>query len=246
MRKTVLALAMVLGSLMLSAQTPSAAKIIEELDKNMVLGNSKATTRMIVHTRRASRTMEVVSYMAGNEKSFSEYLSPPRERGTKMLKLGKDLWIYDPSSDRTIQISGNMLKQSVMGSDLSYEDMMEESSYAEDYTAEILEDAEFDGRDVWILKLTARRDNVSYQVRKVYVDKERYVPLYEEWYAKSGKLLKTFHASDIRRISGRWQPMKILFKDELKDGNGTQYIIDELEIDIEIPDHIFSRASLRK
>ena len=54
-----------------------------------------------------------------------------------MLKLDKRLWIYSPSTDRTIQLSGHLLRQSVMGSDLSYEDMMEERKLSEVYTAEI-------------------------------------------------------------------------------------------------------------
>jgi outer membrane lipoprotein-sorting protein len=236
----------ILISIPLAATTPSADTILQEMDKNMITNSSKATTRMVVHSRRASRSMEAISYSMGNEKAFTEYLAPPRERGTKMLKLGNDLWIYDPSSDRTIQISGNMLKQSVMGSDLSYEDMMEETSYTESYSAKILESVTYEGREAWILELEATSENVSYQRRKTWVDKERYVPLYEEWYAKSGKLLKTFTASEYQKISGRWQPMKILFKDELKEGKGTEYIIDSLELDIRIPEHIFSRASLRK
>lgn len=246
MKKYMIILSMMLLSVMLFAQRPTAAKIIEEMSKNMVLENTKATTKMVVHSRRASRTLEMLSYSAGKDKSFSEYLSPPREQGTKMLKLDNQLWIYDPVSDRTIQISGNMLKQSVMGSDLSYEDMTEDTDYAKDYTAVILEESSYDGRNVWILELTAKRSDVSYQMRKTYVDKERYIPLYEEWYAKNGKLLKTYKVSEVRKISGRWQPTKILFKDELKAGKGTEYIVVEMEIGVKIPGHIFSRASLRK
>jgi hypothetical protein len=36
-----------------------------------------------------------------------------------MLKLGDQLWTFSPSTDRTIQIAGHMLRQSVMGSDMS-------------------------------------------------------------------------------------------------------------------------------
>jgi hypothetical protein len=56
----------------------------------------------------------------GQERAFREYTFP-RGKGTKMLKLGDQLWTFDPRTDRTIQISGHLLRQSVMGSDLSYE-----------------------------------------------------------------------------------------------------------------------------
>jgi len=48
-----------------------------------------------------------------------------------MLKLGDELWTYTPETDRIIKISGQMLRQSVMGSDLSYEDMMEDRKLIE-------------------------------------------------------------------------------------------------------------------
>lgn len=241
-----LCLALLLSIGCLPGQSITAEEILKKVDANMISKSSKSTTRMVVHSRRASRTIESVNYSFGNNKFYSEYLSPPRDKGTKMLKLDKDLWIFDPNTDRTIQISGNMLKQSVMGSDLSYEDFMEESSLFGDYSAKVLDSINHQGRDCWVLELTAVRDDVSYPKRRAYIDKERYVSLYEEWFAKSGKLLKTVRASEVKRVSGRWYPTKFVFKDELRQGSGTEYHIDSIELDISIPTHIFSKAMLKK
>src|SRR5690554_1455605 len=131
------------------------------------------------------------------ERSFTEYLSPPREEGTKMLKLEEQLWIYSPSTDRTIQISGHMLRQSVMGSDHSYEDMMDDRKLTETYNAVVIDSEVLDDRKTWILELTAKEESLAYASRKIWVDTERYVPLKEELYAKSGKLLKRAVMSDV-------------------------------------------------
>lgn len=231
---------------LLHAQKPSAADILKAIDKNMISQTVKSTTRMVVHSKRASRTISSINYGQGTDKFFSEYTSPPREKGTKMLKLGSDLWIFDPGTDRTVQISGNMLKQSVMGSDLSYEDFMEEGSLVNDYSATISDEITYDKRDCWVLSLTAKTDKVSYYSRKMYVDKARNIPLYEEWYAKSGKLLKTIKTSKVVQIGGRWYPKYMVFKDNLKSGKGTEYYIDDIVFDLAIPAHIFSKASLKK
>jgi len=233
-------------ALPLMANQPSAEEIIRAVDRNMISATSKSKTRMVVHSRRASRTMESISYAEGNDKFYSEYLSPPREKGTKMLKLGDDLWIYDPGTDRSIQISGNMLKQSVMGSDLSYEDMMEETHLLDSYEAVLKGDIDYDGRACWVIELVAKTKDVSYYKRKAYIDKQRYVSLYEEWFAKSGKLLKTVKASEVKRIEDRWYPTKFIFKDELKQGKGTEYYIDEIQLDLKVPAHTFSKAMLKK
>ncbi len=108
----------------LSVFSQDAYQILDKVDKNMSATNRIFESSMIIHGKRNSRTITSKSYSVGDKKSFTEYLSPARQQGTKMLKLENKLWIYSPSADRIIQISGHMLRQSMMGSDLSYEDTM--------------------------------------------------------------------------------------------------------------------------
>lgn len=230
----------------LAAQGTDVNAILKAIDANMSSGTAIMSSKMIVHGRRSSRTVASTSYSKGSDNFFVEYTDPPRERGTKMLKQGSNLWIYEPSTDRTIQISGNMLKQSVMGSDLSYEDFMEENLLSSMYNASLEGEITFDGRACYILKLTAKDDKVSYPSRLMYVDKQRNLPLFEQLFAKSGKLLKTNTLSDVKQIGKRWYPMKIVYKDELKDGKGTEFIIEKIEFDVPIRDQVFSRSNLRK
>ena len=228
------------------AQAPTGKKILEKIDKNMAAKSTITTSKMIIHGRRQTRTIEAKTWGIGDKKSFTEYLSPAREQGTKMLKLEDKLWIYSPSSDRIIQISGHMLRQSLMGSDLSYEDMMENAKLLEQYDAGVTGSEIIRERNCWIVELQAKTAEVNYQIRKIWVDKNRYIPLKEELYAKSGKLLKKIELFDITKIGNRWYPKKIVFKDMLKKGDGTEFIVDDIEFDKEIPEYIFSKASLRK
>lgn len=201
---------------------------------------------MIIHGRRSSRSMTAQSWIQGTEKSFTEYLAPAREKGTKMLKLGDQLWVYSPQSDRIIRIAGHMLRQSMMGSDLSYEDMMEDPSLLNMYNADVLGSEVLEERDCWVLGLIAKVDDVAYHSRKIWVDKERMVPLREDRFAKSGKLLKTTEIIEVFRIGERWYPKRMVFKDALSRGKGTEFIIESIDFDVDIPDYIFSKASLRK
>jgi outer membrane lipoprotein-sorting protein len=244
--KKILLLALALLSLALWSAEPDASSILKAIDRNFTSASSKSVTRMVIKGRRSSRTVESINYAQGTDKFFTEYTAPPRDKGTKMLKVGQNLWIYDPGTDRTVQISGNMLKQSVMGSDLSYEDFMEESKMAEDYAATIDGSVTYDGRDCWVLTLTAKKSGLAYPKCKIYADKTRNIVLYELLYAKSGKLLKSLKYSDIRKVGNRWYPHSILFKDELKEGGGTQYYIDSIQFDIAIPAATFTKAKLKK
>jgi len=239
-------LAAVLPVLPVLSQAPSADTILDRVDRNAVPGNKIILSEMIIHGRRDSRSIKARSWIEGEDKAFTEYLYPPREQGIKMLKLGDQLWTYSPATDRTISISGHMLRQSVMGSDLSYEDMMENKKLREVYTAKVSAEEKFLERDCWVLELVANKGEAAYYARKLWVDKERDLILREERFAKSGKLLKTLDVKSVIRAQNRWVPNHIVFKDALKEGQGTEFKIDTIEFDVTIPAYLFDKAGLRR
>lgn len=223
-----------------------ANNILLKVDRNMSSENRIFESSMIIHGKRSSRTITSKTYSEGNRKSFTEYLSPASDQGTKMLKLEDQLWIYSPSADRTIQISGHLLKQSVMGSDLSYEDMMDDRKFTEVYSAKITGEDKTDDRDTWLLELTAKVSDAAYYSQKIWIDKERFVPLKQELFAKSGQLLKRTELKDVKNIQGRWFPTTIIYKDMLKDGSGTEFRMNNMKFDQDIPDYIFTKAALKQ
>ncbi|MCB0572880.1 MAG: outer membrane lipoprotein-sorting protein [Phaeodactylibacter sp.] len=229
-----------------SATPPDANEILKKVEENMSSKNRVFESEMIIHGRRGSRTITAKTYSVGDKQSFTEYLSPAREAGTKMLKLENQLWIYSPTTDRTIQISGHLLRQSVMGSDLSYEDMMDDRKLTEAYTAKTVGEEVLDGRKTYVLELTAKVDDVAYHNRKMWIDTERFIPLKEELYAKSGQLLKRTTLSDVQQVEGRWFPMAVVFKDMLRQGDGTEFRMKSVKFDQDIPEYLFTKAALKQ
>jgi outer membrane lipoprotein-sorting protein len=239
-------LLLILAALSVVGFNNSGDSIMEKVDKNMSSRNRIVQASMTINGRRSSRTITSKSWSEGTQKSFTEYLSPASEQGTKMLKTDRQLWIYSPSTDRIIQISGNMLRQSVMGSDMSYEDMMDDRKMTELYTERLLGNDTVDGRNTYLVQLSAKVQDVAYASQKVWVDAEKYVPLKQELYARSGQLLKQIKYSDVRRIQGRWFPCTFVYKDMLKDGRGTEVRITSIQFDQVIPPYIFSKAALKQ
>jgi len=236
-----------IGSLLiLGFSNPASDLIMDKVDRNMSSKNRITEATMTIHGKRSSRTLTSKSWAEGATKSFTEYLSPASEKGTKMLKQEGKLWIYSPSTDRTIQISGNMLRQSVMGSDLSYEDMMDDRKLQEVYTEKLIGRELVDGRNTWVVLLTAKVEDVAYHTQKMWVDTARFVPLKQELYAKSGQLLKQIDFKDVRNVQGRWFPFNMLYKDMLKNGKGTEFKITRILFDQNIPDYIFTKAALKQ
>jgi outer membrane lipoprotein-sorting protein len=80
----------------------------------------------------------------------------------------------------------------------------------------------------------------------MWVDAEHYVPLKQEMYAKSGQLLKRLEYKDVKIVSGRWFPFTVTYKDMLKDGKGTEFIMTSIQFDQVIPDYLFTKAALKQ
>ncbi len=222
-------------------------QILQRIDKNIHADSRYIESRMVVYNRRGrKRTISSIGYAIGDKKSFSEYTAPKKEKGIKMLKIGDNLWNYNPRTDRIIRIAGHLLRQSVMGSDLSYEDSLEDRKVSDIYDATIVKEDEVKGKKVWVLNLVANKNDIAYPKRKIWVDQEKFLPMRELWYGKSGKVLKKIEIREIKLISGRWYPVVMYFKDVLKSGKGTEFIMDKIVFNPKIPESTFSKQNLRK
>ncbi|MBF0441231.1 MAG: outer membrane lipoprotein-sorting protein [Oligoflexales bacterium] len=223
-----------------------AQELLKEIDTNLTSKSIVMVSTMTISSERGDRSMKAKTWKKGTDHSFTEYLEPARERGIKMLKIKDDLWTYYPDADRIVKIAGHMLRQSMMGSDLSYEDMMENRKLSEMYDASVVEKAQYMERECLVMKLQARFEDVAYPSRKLWVDAERHIPLKSELYAKSGRLLKQSDVTEVKLFGKRWYPVNMIYKDMLKEGKGTRIAVDSIEFDQDIPQTRFNKSSLSK
>jgi len=123
---------------------------------------------------------------------------------------------------------------------------MEDPRLERSYAAEVAATEDVDGRRCWVVQLTAKVEGLAYQTRRLWVDAERFVPLREDLFAKSGRLLKTIRLGDVRSVEGRWVPMHALYRDVMKTGGGTEFVIRSITFGAPLPGYLFSKAALRK
>ena len=232
--------------LLKSAEAIDPQKLLEQVDDNLWSNTKFISGRLIIDNGRKIRTLTQDSWMEGVTRSYSHYKSPAREKGTKMLKIKGKLWMYTPRTDRKILIAGHLLRQSMMGSDLSYEDMMEDHKLSKSYSATFDIFTNIDGVKCAVLNLSARDKKTTYQTRKVWINPNDKTVLKEERFAKSGKLLKRILFKDYELISGRKFPRTMIFKDLLKKNTKTTYKFDVIKFDINIPPSYFSQSILKR
>ena len=230
-----------------SGQELTAEDILGRIDDNMVYETAYSEMDMIITIGKRTIEKRLISYSAGIEKTFVEFLSPARDRGTKMLKVGKVLKIYFPSAERVMRLSGHMLRQSLMGSDFSYEDMMETAEeLKEEYEVKLIGEEVFNDVLCYVLELESRDENRTYFFRKLWVDKDRFIGHKVEFSAKSGKLLKVMTVGDIQSFKNRYYPTRVTMEDKLRKNSKTEMVIKTIQFDAIIPQGTFTERNLMR
>ena len=222
----------------------TAEEIINMRDDNEYFDTAEMEADMIIASGKRIITKTMVA-LSDRKNSLVEFTNS-QDRGTKFLKREDDLWMFFPDAEEIIKISGHMLNQGMMGSDFSYQDVMESDKLTDLYDFEIIKEEELDGRPCYVLEGIAREGvKVSYYRRVSWVDKERFIGLKEELYAQSGRLLKETKINKIEEIEGRWVAVDSVMENKLRKDTYTQFILTQITFNPEIPEETFSLQNLR-
>jgi outer membrane lipoprotein-sorting protein len=242
---TVLVLVFVVTAAFVYGQNPSAAELLRRVDDNEIYSTIEYEGEMIIEyqNRRYVKTMK--AWARENTDNFTEFTNP-EDRGTKYLKRGGRLYVYSPDTEEVMLISGHMLKESMMGSDLSYEDTIENEKLINRYDPVLGGSETWNGRDCWVLDLTAKKRAESYPKQKLWIDKETGDCLHYELFALSGAKLKEYNLKRIETIAGRRFPVETEIRDLLRRGSKTTLVLKNIILDQPIPNSVFSTRNLER
>lgn len=234
-------------STVVHAQEITAEEIVQRMDANMVFDSrSTQTTLTVIKQGKRPKVYKIESYGRGTDEAAIEFHEPQRDKGTKMLKKGGELWMYMPSLEKTQKISGHMLRQGMMGSDFSYEDMMETTELTRLYSTTLLGEEMLGDVPCFKLELTAIEEDISYPRRMMWVDKEKSIPIKQELYAASGRMVKVWAMGGIQQFDGRWYPTAMRIDNEIEEGSYTIAQFAEMSFSVALEDEIFSRRWLER
>jgi hypothetical protein len=221
----------------------SGEAILSRLRENQKYESSKFTAE--IEIRKGKRVLKkAFSGLSQGENFYIEFTNP-EDRGVEYLKLKKDLYIYLPDIDDVVRISGDMLKQSFMGSDLSYEDIMEEDPLRY-YKVKSERDTLMGTQNFKMLELIDTTGTAPYYRVIMFVDTVKNIWIKEELYTKSGRKIKEVEALECRRVKGKYYPVSVIMRDlRLKDSY-TKFFLNEIDFDITIPTYYFKTENLRK
>jgi len=244
-KKILLTAMMLFAAITAFTQTPSAAELLRRIDENEIYSTIEYEGEMIIDygNRRYVKTMK--AWGRGNTDSFIEFTNP-EDKGTKYLRTGGRLYVYSPDNEGVMLISGHMLKESMMGSDMSYEDTLNNETLASRYDPVIAGSETVRGRDAWVLELKAKKKTESYPSRKLWIDKENGDLLRYELFALSGVKLKEYNLLRVEVIGGRRFPVEGEMRDLMRKDSKTKFVMKNVVLDKPIPDSVFSRRNLER
>ena len=192
-----------------------------------------STGSLQISDRFGTRTKTFISTAVGDDRSLLEFTNP-EEAGQKILRLDDEIYLYFPEAEEVIHLQGAALRENVLGSDFSYEDMTGESSLLDDYEVELEGTEPIDGHDCYRLRLTATRRDVVYPIQVVWIDAAQFVTRRVEQFSRRGRPLKEMVISDYREVGDKLIPVRLEMSDLMKKDSRTVFLIDTIEVDIAV------------
>ncbi|MFA6233351.1 MAG: outer membrane lipoprotein-sorting protein [Bacteroidota bacterium] len=231
-----------------AAQAQTADEIIEKSENLLQGKTSRGTYEMTIVTPDYTRSMKMEYWWEdAQDRSLIKTIAPKKEAGNKWLKIGNEMWNFLKATETTIKIPPSMMLQSWNGSDFSNDDLARESSVTNDYSHSIIAEEEINGEPCWKIASTPRADAAVVWGRLYsWVRKKDYLPSITQYFDEKGKLMRYMVYSDFKVMDGRLMPGKWSMFNKVKEGHRTEFIIDDVDFDIPIPDRVFSFRELER
>ena len=137
-------------------------------------------------------------------------LEPIVDKGKGYLKIGDNLWLYDPISRSFTFTSAKERFQnsSARNSDFN------RSNYSEDYAVVSGKKEQLGKFDCTVLDLKALNDKVSFPKVRIWMSEDNLVRKIED-YSLSGQLMRTTAIPTYQKVGDRWLPVNIVILDHL-------------------------------
>ena len=225
----------------------SAREIIDQVDRLLRDESSEARFTMDIRTEHWERSLTLRAWSLGTEYALVRVETPAKETGTATLKAGQEVWNYLPRVDRTIKVPSSMMMGSWMGSHFTNDDLVKESTLADDYEIEIEFEGARSGVDVWEFVLLPRPEapvvwgKITYQVRR-----DDLMPTWARYYDESDELIRTMAFSEHVVMGGRLVPTVMTVEPADDPDEVTVIRYHELEFEIGVDEDFFSLRNLRR
>ncbi|MBW2598944.1 MAG: outer membrane lipoprotein-sorting protein [Deltaproteobacteria bacterium] len=189
MRKIITAILLLL--LASPAMAVDGNSLLLQVDRNLNPDSYESYKKLInIEPNGKEKEFILFTVKKGKDKVAALFISPASEKGRSTLRLGENMWLYIPNVGKPIRITS---LQSVVGGVFNNSDILR-LDYTSEYNVEKMEDT---GGE-YILHLKAKTKTVAYDKLKMWVHKEKLVPVRIECLTETSMLVKTIYYKNIK------------------------------------------------
>lgn len=238
--KTILALLLIISTHLYADE---ASEIMQKVDNNIRGKDIYIRLSMKVVALGHERIMKMESWSQGSKKSFVKVLYPPKDKGITFLSLNNQMWQYVPKIERIIKIPPSMMLQNWMGSDITNDDVVKQSSIVEDYDAKIIKR---DGELVTLELIPKEDAPVVWGKVIINVDTRTYTSTKDVFYDEEGKEVRFFLYENVKKFGEYYLPTYWRVQPSDKQNKFTEIILDEVVYDKKISEQYFKKSALKR
>ena len=240
---------------------PSAGQIMEKnffasklrvlkSDSTMLLINDSGQTR-----ERKSITLTKLQKNGIDSKLLVRFLSPADIKGTSFLQVehaegDDDQWIYLPALKKSRRLVASNKKDSFVGSDFSYGDIL--LPKVDFYRHTLLRTETIDGKECYVVESAPRDEDVKrnsgYSKKITWVRKDNFLETKVEYYDLAGRLLKTQSISGHQLVDPDTQRWFALRREMInhQTGHKTILVFERIETGVPAADDLFTTRNLER
>lgn len=220
------------------AETPAPEEIVARADEIRNPQADYIVEARVASLRPGEETKEAVYevWIKGRDASVIRTLAPATDRGTSLLMRGRDMWAFLSNVAQPVRIS---LQQRLLG-EVANGDLAR-VNFSGDYAPRILKRT----KDHYLLKLTARYDNLTYNTIELLVSRIDFRPLRADFFALSGRLLKQCSYEGYGEFGGRERPTLQVYHNPLVKGQKSAVQFSNLRVK-DLPAKLFTKAYMKR
>lgn len=209
----------------------TAEQIIEKVENNENISSTYSEGRIVSTNRFGTKESYFKSFTETKHLSLIEFVDSSLV-SQRVLKTKDDIYIYYPEAEALLRLQGSALRQSILGSDLSYEDASGFSDILSNYFVELVETQILNNKETYLLSLSAKTKNIAYPKQLIWVDKGNFIIVKRKLYTQSDRLLKEVEVLETKLFNNQVLPTVTMVVDKLKKDSSTKMYIDLLQLDV--------------
>ena len=253
-------------SLSMQPQNVWAAEpdMIQIMEKNSVVSKvpdsvADATFTLINKTgqervRKTFGTTKLAENGSDNMR-MTRFLSPPDVKGTVSLLIehadkDDDIWIYLPALKKVRRLVSNNKKDSFMGTDFTYADVI--GFKVGEWNYNLLKEEMVEGQACYVIealpKTEAVKSSNGYSKRIGWLRKDNLMAVKMDYWDESGQMLKTSTFTDIQLVDqkrGKWQAMRFEASN-VQTGHRTVIKYDNFKANQQVKGEFFTTRYMEK